>query len=285
MEQSSLTPFTVRRDDGLVPNEIAQGGWGPTLGGQVVGGLLARAVEQHVTDDELLPARLTVDILRRVATAPLRVSAEVIRTGRRMQAIDATMTQDGEVVARASALYLRRSTQPDGQIWTTPVTMPPLPREPARFSDTVPMFISAYGHGEGDGISGEDLDDKGTAAEGMPWQVNGPRYAWLREVRPLVEGEEMSPFVRAAMAVDVTSSMTNFSTTGLAFINADYTLTLSRLPDGPYIGLAALTHYSDAGLATGTASLFDSRGPIGSGTSTSVANLNFIKGKFAERNR
>ncbi|WP_199253685.1 thioesterase family protein [Mycolicibacterium mengxianglii] len=272
MEFSSLTPFTVRRDDGLVPNEIAQGGWGPTLGGQVIGGLLARGIEQHVVDEELVPARLTVDILRRVATAPVRVCAEVVRIGRRMQSVDATMTQDGEVVARASALYLRRSTQPDGQIWTTPLTMPPLPEEPAHFSDELPMFIRAYG-------------TDGNGGDGFQWQVDGPRYAWIREVRALVEGEQMSPFIRAAMAVDVTSSMTNFSTTGLAFINADYTLTLSRLPEGPYIGLAALTHYSDDGVATGTASLFDTRGPIGSGMSTAVANLHFLQGKFADRPR
>lgn len=62
-------------------------------------------------------------------------------------------------------------------------------------------------------------------------------------------------FIRAAMAVDVTSSMTNFSTAGLAFINADYTLALSRLPDGPYIGLAALSHTSADGIATGSTGL------------------------------
>lgn len=47
------------------------------------------------------------------------------------------------------------------------------------------------------------------------------RYAWVREVRDLVKGEELTPFVRAAVAVDVTSSMTKFSTAGLVFINAD----------------------------------------------------------------
>src|SRR5690349_6964646 len=118
--------------------------------------------------------------------------------------------------------------------------MPELPAEPETFSDELPMFIRAYG-----------------AGSGYPWEHDGPRFAWLREVRPLVDGEDISPFVRAAMAVDVTASMTNFSTSGLAFINADYTLTLSRLPLGPYIGLAALSHYSDAGVATGSASLFD----------------------------
>lgn len=257
-----MIPFTVRRDDALVPNPIAHGGWGPTLGGQVIGGLLARAIEQHVPEEDLHPARLTVEILRRVAGAPLRVTASVVRAGSRMRSLDAVMTQDGVLVARASALYLRRGPQPDGDFYTTEVMLPPVPAEPARFDESVPMFIRAYG---------KDPDD----GAGFPWQHPGPRYAWLREIRDLVDGERLTPFVRAAMAVDVTASLTNFSTKGLAFINADYTLTLSRLPVGPYIGLASLTHYSDAGVATGSASLFDPLGPIGSGVSTAIANFNF----------
>jgi hypothetical protein len=255
-----MIPFVVRRGDGFMPNSVAHGGWGPTLGGQVVGGLLARAVEQHVPEDDLQPARLTVEILRRVASEPLRVTASVVRAGSRMRAIDAAMTQDGELVARASALYLRRGIQPGGEFFTTAITMPPVPEEPARFDESVPMFIQTYGS-----------DDGGR----FPWQHAGPRYAWIREIRDLVDGEEPTPFVRAAMAVDVTASLTNFSTKGLAFINADYTLTLSRLPVGPYIGLAALTHYSDAGVATGSAALLDTHGPIGSGVSTAIANFNF----------
>lgn len=257
------TPFFVPDKDTFVPNEIAQGGWGPTLGGQVVGGLLARAAEQKVCDDNLVPARLTVDILRRVATAPVRVHADVVRVGRRMQAIDATMTQDDEIVARASTLYLRRSEQPPETPWTTPVAMPPAPPEPDGFDESVPMFITPYGRpADRDGY-------------GFVWQYDGPRYAWVREIRDLVDGESISPFVRAAMAVDLAASMTNFTTAGLGFINADYTLTLCRLPEGEYIGLAALTHASAAGIATGTAALYDERGPIGAGVTTSAANTHF----------
>ena len=54
-----------------------------------------------------------------------------------------------------------------------------------------------------------------------------------------------------------------------------YTLTLTRLPDGPDIGLAALTHYSSDGVAAGVATLFDHRGPIGSGLVTALADSRF----------
>jgi acyl-coenzyme A thioesterase PaaI-like protein len=264
MPTSGFTPFFVPDKDTFVPNEIAQGGWGPTLGGQVIGGLLARTVEEKVGDAELVPVRLTVDILRRVATEPVRVRADVVRVGRRMQAIDAVMTQHDEIVARASALYLRRGEQPAGQAWTTPLTLPPLPEEPAEFDAAVPMFIKAYGR------------DVNKSGNGFEWQYDGPRFAWLREIRPLVAGEECSPFVRAALAVDVTASMTNFTPAGLGFINADYTLTLCRLPQGPYIGLAALTQYSADGIAVASASLFDASGPIGNGVTTSASNANFV---------
>lgn len=263
MEHPAPTPFLVQRGDDLVPNPIAHGGWGPTLGGQVVGGLLARAIERRVTDAELLPARLTVEILRRVASEPVRVSASVVRAGSRMQSVDAAMTQGGELVARASALYLRRGAQPESAFFSTAVTLPPIPKEPAQFDDTVPMFIRTYGP--------TPDDDR----HEFPWQQAGPRYAWVREIRDLVDGEELTPFIRAALAVDITSSMTNFSSDGLAFINADYTLALSRLPDGPYIGLAALTHSSADGIASGSAALFDRLGPIGTGLSCSIGNFNF----------
>ncbi|MGY4647138.1 hypothetical protein [Mycobacterium sp. URHB0021] len=40
-----------------------------------------------------------------------------------------------------------------------------------------------------------------------------------------------------------------------------------RLPEGPYLGLAALTHHSHEGV--------DERGPIGSGMATALSNPGF----------
>lgn len=258
---ASPSAYTKRAGDTFVPAPIAKGGWGPTVGGHVVGALLARVTEETADDDGLQPARLTVEILRRVALEPVEVTASVVRTGRRMKSVDAVMTQDSQVVGRASTLFLRRGEQPIADVWTSPITMPAIPSEPESWPET-PMFITCFGRDVGDG-------------GGFEWQHDGPKYAWIRDFRQLVEGEEVSPFVRAALAVDVTSSLTNFGPSGLAFINADYTMTLTRLPVGKFVGLAAVTHYSDDGIATGTASLFDVGGPIGSGMSTAIANPTF----------
>ena len=64
------------------------------------------------------------------------------------------------------------------------------------------------------------------------WEHAGPKYIWVRDIRPLIDGVPLTPFTRAAMAGDMASSLTHYGASGLQFINADYTLTLSRLPRG-----------------------------------------------------
>jgi hypothetical protein len=51
----------------------------------------------------------------------------------------------------------------------------------------------------------------------------------------------------------------------------DYTVAMSRLPAGEYIGLAAQSYYGNDGVGAGTATLFDSAGPIGTGTVLALA--------------
>jgi hypothetical protein len=249
----------------FVPTRIAQGPWGESISGNFVGGMLGHAIDSAAVDSGLQPARLTVDLLRPVAMAPLRLQTTVVREGRRLTLIDAEMTQSDTVVARASALYLRRGDQPPGDVWTPSVVMPPIPPEPDETLD-VDLMIWAIG---------AEPESAGVSFDLSGWQHDGPKYAWLRDVKPLVVGVPLTPFVRAAMAGDVVSSLTHYGTTGLHFINADYTLTLSRLPQGEYIGLAAIAHCSHDGVATGTATMFDEHGPIGSATATALANPGF----------
>jgi hypothetical protein len=100
------------------------------------------------------------------------------------------------------------------------------------------------------------------------------KFAWIRETHPVVDGTELTSFVRAALAADVTNGLTHWSTSGLSHINVDYTVTLSRQPDGEFIGLASEDHEGADGLAVGTATLFDQHGPIGKSIAVALAHPN-----------
>jgi acyl-CoA thioesterase len=255
--------YTVADGDMLVPGPAAQGPWGATISGHVVGGILARSLEQVGGGDGLVPARLTVDLLRPTLIAPLQVRTTVRRDGRRIRLVDAEVVQNDVVVSRASAMFLRRGEHPAGDIWSSPVAMPPLPADPGPLPDDVMMFVWGYGG------SGET----GGAMAFTEWaDATGPKYAWIRQVRALVEGELTSPFVTVAMAADAASATSHWGTGGLRYINADYTLTLAREPVGEYIGLAATSHTSHDGVAAGAVAMFDAQGPIGNATTVGLAN-------------
>jgi hypothetical protein len=262
--------YFLRDGAAFAPTTMAKGPWGSSISGNFVGGIFGHVIERSVVDDagdtDLQPARLTVDLLRPAAMAPVRVRTSIVRRGRRLVLVEAEMTQSDTVVAKASALFLRKGEQPPGAVWTSLVAMPPLPPEPDGLLDAVPMVIWAYG---------KDPDLAGRSFDLSGWQHDGPKFVWLRDIKPLIDGEPMTAFTRAAMAGDVASSLTHYGTDGLHFINADYTLALSRLPEGPDIGLAALTHSSHSGVATGTAVMFDRRGPIGTATATALGNPGF----------
>lgn len=258
---AASAPYFSRDESRFVPNPIGRGGWGPSLSGHVVGGLLGWAVETAVDDPQLQPARLTVDLPAPAALEPIEVRTTVHHDRRRLRLVEAVLTQRGVPVARGSALFLRRGTQPEGQVWSPSVQMPPLPIE-----DGVQPSLFMRTYGWGTEVQNPDPDWADTP---------GPKYTWLYEARSLIEGEPVTAFTRAAMAADITASLANWGTNGLQFINADYTLTLSRLPEGPHIGMASLTHYSHDGVATGSAVLVDRKGPIGSAVSVAIAHSGF----------
>lgn len=261
-ETSDSAFFEHRGDNSYHPRAFARGGWGESVSGHVMGGLLGRAVERFVDDPDFLPARLTVDLPRPCAIETVDVLTREIRGGKRLRLVEADIRQDDKVVAQASGLFLRRGDQPPGTIWSPKVQMPPIPTDVQPNAN--PLFVRTYGWGMA--IQNPDASWPGDG---------GAKYTWLRLAQPLIDGEPITPFTRAAMAADVTASLVNWGSEGLKFINADYTLTLSRLPTGPLIGLASQSHSTQDGIATGSAILFDENGEIGSSISVSVAQPGF----------
>src|ERR1700756_5606599 len=147
IQDSAIMPeafFTVDGDSYL-PDVMTRGPWGAAMGGQIVGGLLGWGIERSGIDPEFQPARFTVDLLRPVLIAPVQIETSVQREGQRIRVVDGALMQNGTTVARASALFLRRGDHPDGQVWSSPVEMPPLRRTPMASRRTCRFSSGATG--------------------------------------------------------------------------------------------------------------------------------------------
>ncbi|TDC99644.1 thioesterase family protein [Nonomuraea deserti] len=224
------------------------------LHGRLLGGLAAQAIEQHHAAPGLRFARLTVDLFRNSPMSPVTVETTLVRDGRRIRVADATISTEQGVIARAGAVLLRQGEQPGGeQAIVTPAWDEPPPVGP-------PV--------EGGGGWTPPFDLWRVPGRGAP----GPGRVWLRERHPLVDDEPVTPFVRAALAADFASPLSNAGLDGLRFINADYTLTLARLPESDLVGIEATGHLSTGGVATGQVTLHDPAGPLGFCLVTAVAN-------------
>lgn len=238
-----------------VPTRHARGPWDPKMQhGGAPAGLLTRAIEALAPDMQL--ARLTLEFLSAVPLAPVRVTAELWRPGRRMQLARATLsTEDGREMCRASAVLLQRQRLdgvPDG------TAGPPLAEGPDQ--GTADEF---RGDGEAFHRTGMEL----RFVEGS-WG-RGPATVWFRLAQPLVDGAAPRPAVRAAAAADFGNGVSRvLSFDGWLFVNTDLTVALHRPPRGEWIGLDARTVVQPGGVGLAFSTLHDRDGPIGSGQQT-----------------
>jgi hypothetical protein len=208
-------PFFTRDREVFIPTQAANGPWDPkSLHGRVIIGLLAFVIEQRHGADDFVPARLTVDMFRLPGFAPIEVKTRVVRDGLRIRVVEADFISGGVAMARASCQLLRKTENPDGLVWSPPNWDVPLPADiPA---PTDPRL----------GMNGKWITRPITGAMGTV----GPRRLWMSEVRDLVEGSALTPFVRVAVAADFASPYANAGEEGLGYINSDVTLYLHRLP-------------------------------------------------------
>lgn len=259
-----MTDFALFRADGdvLVPQDVARSLWKhDQMHGVATSGALARAAEHAVvaaSRTDLRPARFTVDLFRAPSMGPCHLTSTVIREGSRLMLVETTLHQENEARARAIALFLKATENPDGHVWTSPDVPEPPPLDVAPVTDRprVPFFFS---------------ERVGWSQNFAEHQNSGRKATWQYAI-PIVVGEKSSPFQGLAGAADSTSMVCNWGDQGVQYINTDVNLAISRLPVSQEIGLAALTWHARAGIAIGTATVFDREGPIGTSTVTSLAN-------------
>lgn len=232
-----------------VPTPASRGPWDPnSLHGRVIAGLLGEEIERLHGEPEFIPARLSVDMYRLPDLSPVEVTTRVVREGRRIKVIDAEFISGGKSAGRATCQLLRRMGAPEGNVWTPPNWDVPKPEDiPEPDTSNRPMG--------GMWAMRRIVGDFGTI---------GQKRTWMAEVRELVEGRPLTPFVRVAVAADFASPFANAGDQGLKYINSDVTVYLHREPVGEWVGFEVVNHGATEGVAIGECFLYDVDGPIGS---------------------
>jgi hypothetical protein len=250
-----LAFFSTDVDGSLLPEQLSTSPWSNSqVGGYAVCGALARSIERSLAAEEFAPVRLTVDLFRPVRTEPLHIRTSLIRRGPRIEVVDGEVVQDGEVRARASAVFVAPGEEPPGELWHSSDAIPATPDTGDEIGP--PLLKSGDGPWSGDFSKHQNADRKSV------WQM----------FPPLVDGEMMSPFQRAALMAETTSLVCHWGSEGAGFINIDTTLALTRLPIGTGLGLRADNQTSHRGVSVGTATMFDRHGVVGNCTVTAIAN-------------
>jgi Acyl-CoA thioesterase C-terminal domain/Acyl-CoA thioesterase N-terminal domain len=240
-------------EDSFTATELTRGPWDPDA--QHAGppsALLGRAIERVEGGDGFQVARVTLEILRPVPIGPVRVEASVVRPGRSVQMIEASLS-DGErelMVARAWRIRTSEISIPE-EVETTPEA-PPGPGE----GDEPEFFATGQSVGYHTAMEWRSV--------GGGFLEPGPATVWMRMGCALVEGEEPSPLQRALVAADVgngISAVLDWRT--YVFINVDLSVHFERMPEGEWVCVDAVTLPQRNGIGVAESVLSDQRGRIG----------------------
>jgi hypothetical protein len=245
--------FYEKAGDGFVATELTRGPWDP--GAQHAGppsALLGREIERVAGGEGFQVARVTFEILRPVPIGPVRVEAELVRPGRSVQMIEATLSgEEGELMrARAWRIRTGEIEIPEGLV--SAAQAPPGPEEGGR-----PEFFST-GQDAGYHTAMEWRSVAGGFLE------PGPATVWMRMNCQLVAGEEPTPLQRTLVAADVGNGISAvLDWRRFLFINVDLSVHLERMPEGEWVCVDAVTVPQSTGIGTAESVLFDERGRIG----------------------
>ena len=225
------------------------GPWHPGLQhGGAPASLVVWAAERVPTAAPMRVTRLTVELLRPVPVALLAMKIATLRERRKIQLVEVRLLHDGREVVRGTVLKLRTAETPlpRGRI------LPPLAAPPPA---GLPATSGEFNFGFSAGFELRRVTERGKL---------GPAQVWFRQHAPLVEGEELTPAMRAAAVGDYSNGIaTELPWSDWTFINADLTVSLAREPEGEWILSDAESWVAEDGTGLAITRLADERGTFG----------------------
>jgi Acyl-CoA thioesterase C-terminal domain/Acyl-CoA thioesterase N-terminal domain len=202
--------------------------------------LLAGALDDR---DDMVLARITLEILKPIPIAEVEVVTAIERPGRSVELLSGELRVDGTPFVKARAWRMLRSP-----VRVAPEYVPPpLP-------DPQPDDFGVFGYAR--------AIEFRYATGG--WRDLGPAQVWTRLKVPVVEGAEPTPLQRVMVVADSgngVSAALDWSTN--LFINTELSVHFLRPPEGEWVCLDARTEIEQAGLATSV--LSDSAGVVARG--------------------
>ncbi|WP_019933054.1 thioesterase family protein [Nocardia sp. BMG111209] len=239
--------------------ELTRGPWSPDA--QHAGppsALLAHVLERCAPREGFRIGRVAVEILGPVPIAPLTAETRVLRPGRNVELLTATLSSERGPVLTAHAWRLRTAEpELDLPAESLPAGGHPGPEtvtERAQFPSDQPIGFHT------------GIDYRFVSGS---FRTAGPAVCWIRLRYPIVAGTVPSPLERALAAADSGNGVSAvLDWDRYLFINTDLTVTLHREPAGEWVCLDATTYPERTGIGLAESRLFDERGPIGRGTQT-----------------
>lgn len=242
--------------------ELTRGPWDP--GSQHAGppsALLAREIERLPGSERFQVGRIAFDILRPVPIGPVQVSARILRPGRRVQLVEAELSDGEQVLMRATAwqLEIAELELPPGAVVGAPPPPPPTDGGNADF------FPTEQEHGYHSA-----MDVRFVSGAFMEL---GPATVWLRMGKPLVAGEDPTPLQRTLVVADVGNGVSSaLDYRRFLFLNVELTVHLERMPAGEWICVDAVTLPRPTGVGTAESVLSDREGRIGRAAQTLIVS-------------
>jgi hypothetical protein len=248
-----VTAFYRRAGDVFEPTDLARGPWDARA--QHAGPPSALLGDACAAPGTAI-GRITVDILRPVPLAPLARASRVLRPGRNVELVEATLSEpDGAPVARATAWRLALDD-------AVPATAEPEgPPPPPGAGGEQPFFPTGQAVGYHTAMECRFL--AGGFVE------PGPARVWMRMRQPLVEGEPVSPLARVLVAADSGNGVSAaLDYRNHLFINTELTVHLVREPAGEWVLLDAATRVGPHGAGLAETVLHDESGRLGRAAQT-----------------
>ena len=211
-------------------------------------GLLAHLIERDHAErsGSLALARVSYDIFGVIPLDVCAVDVRVVRPGRTIELVEATLSHGGRTALTARAWLL--ATSDTSHIAGTALA-PVAPRD----------TMTAWDYSN-DWAGGFVKSIEAWRTEEAPGRAQG----WIRPLYPILEGEPSSSRARMLGVIDTANGLTpRENPERVMFPNLDLTVSLMREPVSEWVAYDTRVTFAETGIGLTQTILHDEQGPIG----------------------